>query len=170
MNSSCEKEIQLTDKVKPDVVRVEVSLYKKKPFYMNVCKDSTISEFYYQLYFTLFPEWYEILKPKEDKEEEEEEEEEPRDENVPVIYDVFTCNDKDDSPPILQIKYNDFCTIENLISEHSEYFDPTSKSYKIYVVDSESYENMVRSFSLSKNQSLYQKIGNLLSEYFRGEN
>jgi len=169
MNTSCEKEIQLTDKVKPDVVRIEVSLYKKKSFYMNVYKDSTIGEFYYQLYFTLFPEWYEILKPKEDKEEEEE----PRDEipgNVPVIYDVFTCNEKDQSQPILSINYDDFCTIENLISEYSEYFDPTSKSYKIYVVDSESYENMVRSFSLSKNQSLYQKIGNLLSEYFRGEN
>jgi len=61
MNTSCEKEIQLTDKVKPDVVRIEVSLYKKKSFYMNVYKDSTIGEFYYQLYFTLFPEWYEIL-------------------------------------------------------------------------------------------------------------
>jgi len=109
------------------------------------------------------------VKPKEDKEEEEE----PRDEipgNVPVIYDVFTCNEKDQSQPILSIKYDDFCTIENLNSEYSEYFDPTSKSYKIYVVDSESYQNMVRSFSLSKNQSLYQKIGNLLSEYFRGEN
>lgn len=168
MNPSCEKEIQLTDKVKPDIVRLEVSLYKKKPFYMNVYKDSTISEFYYQLYFTLFPEWYEILKPKEDKEEDEE----PQDEipeNVPVIYDVFTCNESDESQQILPIKYDDFCTIESLISEHPYYFNPTSKSYKIYVVDSESYENMVRSFSLSKNQSLYQKIANLFSEYFNRE-
>lgn len=168
MNTSCEKEIQLTDKVKPDVVRIEVSLYKKKSFYINVYRDSTIAEFYYQLYFTLFPEWYEILKSNDEKKEEEPCDEIP--ENIPLIYDVFTCNEKDQSQPILSIKYDDFCTIENFISEHSEYFDPTSKSYKIYVVDSESYENMMRSFSLSKNQSLYQKIGNLLSEYFRGEN